>query len=420
MNNYSQKALAALHQQKLAGFKANFKLALAQDSDDDLFALASQLYAVGFSTEAKQIYQKLLKKYPNEDQIKSNLAEIAIDDGHDDQALNYLSQIKPSSPDYVQSLMIAADLYQTQGLLEVSKQKLLKAKRIAPHEDVITFALAELDFTMGLFDEAIPQYLHLLKKGNIHYSGVNVVERLGVAYANSGMFKHAVGYLKQIDFKHASTDIQFQTAFTYLQLKNYQKAAALFKRLNKADDQYATAYPSWGQALEHLGKRKAALKVYQSGLKIDKFNENLWALAGDAALKLNQLKAAAKYYLKGNQIAPDNIALVIKYSNLLIRTHEDQKNAKFLSNYIKNDSLDPQLLWNLATINRRLQSPKVAEGYYHHALGYFADNPAFLKEAALFYREIGKLKASQPLIQKYLKLVPDDNEMLTLAEEDQD
>lgn len=415
--NYSQKALSALHHQKLSDFKTNYQLALKLDSDDDLYALASQLYNVGFSVQAKSIYLQLLKKYPNEGQLKSNLAEIAIDDGQDDKALNYLSQIQPDSPDYVQSLMVAADLYQTQGLLGVSKQKLLTAKKLAPHEDVITFALAELDFTMRRYDDAIPLYLHLLKKGNLHYSEVNLVERLGVAYANAGMFDHAVGYLKQIDFQHSAPDIQFETAFTYLQLKRYKTALKLFERLHRRDDQYATLYPYWGDTLEHLNRPRRALKVYQSGLRVDQFNEKLWAKAGDAALKLNNVDLAGRYYRKGNRIDPENVIIVVKYSNFLIRDRRYQDNVKFLASYVRDDSLDPQLLWNLATSYHHLSNLKLAEGYYRHAESYFADDADFLKEAALFYREIGKMKASYHLLKQYIKMEPNDSEMFNLLEE---
>ena len=415
--NYSQKALTALHHQKLADFKTNYQAALKNDNDDDLYALASQLYNVGFSVPAKRIYLKLLKKYPSEDQLKSDLAEIAIDDGQDDKALNYLSQIKSGSPDYVQSLMVAADLYQTQGLLGVSKQKLLTAKKLAPHEDVITFALAELDFTMRRYNDAIPLYLHLIKKGNLHYSEVNLVERIGVAYANAGMFNHAVGYLKQIDFQHSAPDIQFETAFTYLQLKKYKTALKLFERLQRRDDQYATLYPYWGDTLEQLGKRHRALKVYQSGLRVDQFNEKLWTKAGDAALKLNKVQLAERYYRKGNQINPENVIIVVKYSNFLIRARRYRDNVKFLSRYVRDDSLDPQLLWNLATSYHHLGSLKLAQGYYHHAASYFADDADFLKEAALFYREIGKMKVSYHLLKQYIKLEPNDTEMFNLLAE---
>ena len=415
--NYSQKALLALHHQKLPGFKANYQLALKHDNDDDLYALAAQLYSVGFSVQAKQIYQRLLHKYPNEDELKSNLAEIAIDDGQDNRALNYLSQIKPSSPDYVQSLMVAADLYQTQGLLEVSRQKLLKARRLAPHENVIMFALAELDFTMRRYDRAIPLYLHLIKKGILEYSEVNLVERIGVAYANDGRFDHAIGYLKQIDVQHSSPDTQFETAFTDLQLHRYQQAAKRFKQLHQSDDQYATLYPYWGDTLMHLHRIRRALKIYQAGLRVDQFDEKLWLKAGNAAMKADQAKLAAKYYYKGHQIDPENLTLAVKYSSFLVQVHRDHQNARFLKPYVQNDDLDPQLLWNLATSYRRMDDQQSASGYYHHAEAYFADDPDFLREAGLFYREIGHFKESRKLLKEYVKLVPNDHEILRLLNE---
>lgn len=57
-----------------------------------------------------------------------------------------------------------ADLYQMQGLFEVSEQKLLKAQAILPDEPVIDFALGELYFTQGAYGKAVRQFKKRPKK----------------------------------------------------------------------------------------------------------------------------------------------------------------------------------------------------------------------------------------------------------------
>ncbi|WP_034996284.1 tetratricopeptide repeat protein, partial [Liquorilactobacillus vini] len=116
---YSEKTLTQI---KLGNFDLadqELQLALLKDQPDFLFNLAEELQQLGFSDWAKDIYQTLLKRFPEEDQLKTALAEIAINNGQDDQALAYLSQIGPASPAYLNALLVAADLYQTQGLFEV-------------------------------------------------------------------------------------------------------------------------------------------------------------------------------------------------------------------------------------------------------------------------------------------------------------
>ncbi len=123
-----KKALDQLEGGQIDDFKKSFQQALDNDSDDLLYSLAEELYSLGFSNYSNTIYEKLFKKYPDDDGLKINLAELAIDDDKDDKALNYLSQVSSDSDEYVRSLMVAADLYQTQGMFEISEQKLLEAQ----------------------------------------------------------------------------------------------------------------------------------------------------------------------------------------------------------------------------------------------------------------------------------------------------
>lgn len=111
-----------------------------------------------------------IDRYPEEDDIRVNLADIAIDEDKNDEALDYLNQVSEDSEAFVRALMVAADLYQTQELFEVSEQKLLQAQTLAPEEPAIIFALAELYFTMREFTKAIPLYLDLIDPDLMHFS----------------------------------------------------------------------------------------------------------------------------------------------------------------------------------------------------------------------------------------------------------
>lgn len=201
------------------------------------------------------------------------MAELAIDDDHDDQALNYLSQVAPDSDEYVRSLMVAADLYQTQGMFEISEQKLLAAQKLAPDEDVIKFALAEFYFTTRNYRKAINLYLDLIKSGTLEMSAVNLIERLGVSYAEIGKFEQALGYLEQIKPIHMNSDVKFELAFTYFNLKEYQKAIKAFQDLRDSDPQYSSLYPYLADAYVNLKRVDEALKAIQEGISIDQFNE---------------------------------------------------------------------------------------------------------------------------------------------------
>ncbi|WP_024746263.1 tetratricopeptide repeat protein [Levilactobacillus namurensis] len=418
--SYAQTALDQLEKGQLADFKKQYALALRHDDDDTLFSLAEELYSLGFLNQSRRIYEKLLAKYPEEDELRTNLADIAIDEDKDDQALDYLNQVKPDSPAYVEALMVAADLYQTQELFEVSEQKLLTAKKVAPDEPVITFALAELYFTMREFRKAIPLYLDLIKAGTTELSKVNLVERLGVAYANAGRFEQAIGYLKQIHSGDMTPDVKFETAFTYLQLKDRPAAIRLFNELKDTDAHYTSLYPYLGQALEQENRLAEALTALQEGLGVDQYNEKLWLQAAHVATRLDDEALAEKYLKKGHDLDHDDLSAVIQLSNLYVKQERWDENTALVVPYLQEDNTDPQLYWNLAVTAEHQEDFAKARQYYDAAAPYFMDQADFLKPAIYFYREEGAQKQVVDLLKAYLKVVPDDQEMALMLDSYQD
>lgn len=416
--SYSQTALDELEGGQLDAFKKSFKQALNNDSDDLLYSLAEELYSLGFSSYSETIYQQLSKKYPNDDGLKINLAELAIDADKDDQALSYLSQVSQQSPEYVRSLMVAADLYQTQGLFEISEQKLLEAQNLAPDEPVIEFAIAEFYFTTRHYRKAINNYLDLIKSGTLEMSSVNLVERLGVSYAEIGKFEQALGYLEQIKPVHMNSDVKFELAFTYFSLKDYQKAIETFEDLRDSDPQYSSLYPYLADSLVNQKRVDEALKVIQEGISIDQFNEKIWQKAGQIALMAGEDELSLHYLKKGQEIAPDDMEILTLLSDRYVSHQRHRDNLKLLEPILADHVFDAHLAYNLALSYQATGNVKKAAENYEIANHELADNPDFLKHAALFYRQTGEVDQERDYLKKYLALVPGDMEMASLYEED--
>ena len=417
---YSEKMLDQLSSGQLDDAKKSFASALRHDDDDMLYSLAEELYGLGFVRQAQRTYLKLLERYPDEDQLRAALADIAIDEGNNDEALSYLDQIKPESNAYVQSLLVAADLYQTQELFEVSEQKLIEAYNQAPEEPVVLFALAEFYYMMGQYETAIPYYFSLIEQGETNFAQVDLAGRLGISYAQSGKFETAIGYLKQVKPEFQSSDIRFQTGFTQLQLKQYEAAIEVFKDLQEQDPQYATVYPYLAQAYEKLERYSEALTALQEGLGVDQYNEQLYQQAAAVASHLDDEDLMERYLSKAHGLDPENIAITIEYSNLLLKRRKYAQNIELLLPAVKSDQTDPQIYWNLAVSYQDQDQYDQAQKYYDAALPYFNDQPEFVKQTVYFYREMGQRETMLEQLKKYVQLVPDDSEMALLLEETED
>lgn len=418
--SYSAKVISMIEMGKFDDVETEFEKALQNDNADLVYSLAEELYSMGFSELAQKAYQFLLDEYPEEDQLRTALADIAISEGNNDEALDYLAAVKPNSDAYLNSLLVAADLYQTQGLFEVSEQKLLSALAIAPEEPILIFALAEFYFDIKKYHHALPLYLKLIKSGHTELSQVNITQRLGFSYAVIGKFEQALGYLEQVHEDDIDFDTRFQLAFTELQLKQYDEAIKNFTKLKKSSTDYTTVYPYLAEAYEQQGLLQQALEVLQEGLRVDQYNIKLYQLASSVALKLQQPKLAEKHLRSALALEPDNMTIVIQLSNLLVELKKYHENIELLTDYLQKDETDPQLYWNLGKSYAEIEDDKHALENYQVAARAFDNQPDFLREASFFYRKVGRLEEAKKFVGEYLELVPEDLEMLDLQDELQD
>lgn len=415
--SYSETMLDQLSGGQLDDAKKSFALALRNDDDDTLYSLAEELYGLGFLNQSRRTYLKLLEKYPDEDQLRTALADIAIDEGESDEALSYLDQINEDSPAYLESLLVAADLYQTQELFEVSERKLLNAYEIAPDEPVVLFALAEFYYMMGQYEQAIPYYFDLIKSGETTFAQVDLAGRIGTAEAQRGHFEQALGYLEQVKPEFQTSDIKFQTGFTQLQLKQTKDAIETLENLREEDPQYATLYQPLAQAYQQDNDEEQALQTLKEGMGVDEYNENLYEYAADVASHLDEEQLVGEYLLDAYQINPENLSIVLKYSNWLLKQNQYSANVELLKPIIEQDEVDPQMYWNLAISYQHTEKLELAGQYFEAAQPFFTDQPDFLRQATYYYREMGQFDQMLETLRKYVALVPDDAEMALMLED---
>lgn len=414
---YSERMLDQLDKGQLKEAKKSYIWALRKDDDETLFNLAEELYGLGFDKRAKRIYEKLLDSYPDDDELRTNLAEIAIDEGKNDQALNYLAAIKPGSDAYIQSLLVSADLYQTEGELEVSESKLQEAYRQDPDEPAVLFANAELFYLMGNFERAIPFYFALIQKGYTNFAKVDLAGRLAMSYAQSGRYEQALGYFKQVDPTSQNSDIRFQMGMTQLHLKDYSSAEKTLADLIDNDPDYPSAYPQLAIAQENQGNYEGALKTMQEGLGIDQYNEQLFMMAGQLADRLGKNKLGSQYLIKAHQLNPESLTITLALSEHLIQQGDHRENLDLLLPLINNDEVDPQVEWNLARSYQAQDEIEKAGKFYQAAALGLKDDSQFLHDYADWARESGDLQTEKSALSRYVKLEPTDTEMAQRLDE---
>ena len=231
-----------------------------------------------------------------------------------------------------------------------------------------------------------------------------------MAYAQSGHYEQALGYLKQVAPAYQTSDVRFQTGLTQLELGEFKDAIETLTDLIKDDDQYASAYPALARAYEQTQQYEAGLKAIQEGLGVDQYNENLFALAARMASHVGDFKLMQKYLQQAHELDPDNLTITLEYSNLLIKLGEHLVNVKLLVPLVKADEVDPQLDWNLA-VSYQYWKIRPGRAVHQAAMPSYNENVDFLKSLISFYQETGQRDLMIDEMEHYVRLNPADTEM---------
>lgn len=415
--NYGEQMIEALQNNALEEAQELFIEALEKDQPEELYVLADTLYQLGFLAETKAIYEHLLIDFSHDDELKIGLAEIAIEEDDIDGAMDWLMAIEEESPAYPQALLVSADLYQVQGLYEVSEQKLLLAKELLPDEPILTFALAELYFVMGKYAQAIYGYEELSEAGLGEISGINLAQRIGSAYSAVGDFEQAIPYLELAEKENETTDLLFELGFTYLQNKEYRRASETLFKLKELDPSYTSLYPYLAKSLEEENQLDRATEVIREGLRADQYNPELFYYAADLFLKLGDEEQGEYYYQESLELNPDNETVQLALINLYLKQERFSEAVAKIETALENEEADAQFYWSLALAQEGLENYAKAAEAYQTAYPSFTRNKDFLKAYALFLREEGALKLTKEVIEKYLEIESSDEEMIAILDE---
>ncbi len=383
-------------------------------TDEEKFAIYELYYEWGFFEKAVSILEDLLALYPGEGELIVPLTEMYIELKRDDEAIELLNQIGWEDPFYLEGLLHLADMYQTQGLFEVAEQKLLEAKKIAPDEMIIDFALGEFLFSIGQANRAIPFYKKVLEEEE-ELNGVDITERLAECHASIGHYEEALHYFGEI--KTENPDTLFKYGLTAKGAKRLDIAIKIWQKLISLDPHYHSVYPELARVMQEENLIKDAFAVAKKGLIQDEYNKELYLIAGQLAAKL-QKKEAAFTYLK------EAVALDLDYQEavlLLIELYKDQEQQGQIIDLITSiqkdmGANDPMYDWELAKAFAEVEQFTKAMHAYRRAADHLTHNSDFLKEYGYFLTEEGLPKEAIKVLEKYVAINPFDEDVLAFTE----
>lgn len=404
-----------LEQGKVEEANQFFNKVFSEGTDEEVFDLAEEVRQLGFLEEAKKLYNRLLERYPDEGELLVALAEIYIQLDEEDEALSILEKITKDDPFYVQSLLLLADLYEAQGLFEVSVQKLLQAEKIAPNEPIIQFALAELYASIGRFAEAVYKYEHILKD-TTEIANINLHKRLADVYAASGEFEKALHHYDHALEDQLDIDVLFGYGLTAYQAGFYEKAIEKLSDVKELDHEYFSLYLPLAKSYEHIEDLENALKTLREGQEVNPFQKELHFLAGKINLKLGNEMDAEECLLEAIKLDPSYLDAYLTLNKLYLSNERNEDLIHLAEPLLAEGEEDPDFLWDYAIACEKEEKYSDALNAYRSAYRYLKENNEFLQSYGFFLIEEGNYTEAIEVFNKLQKSDPTNVEYMDVLE----
>ena len=319
-----------------------------------------------------------------------------------------MEAIDQSSDEYIASLMVAADLYQTQGLFEVAEQKLIEAKQLAPNEVLIDFAQAELAFSLGKYDDALFNYRKIHQQ-NDQIAEVDLTLRIAESLAAIGEFEEALDYYQDVEID--DPEILFRYGFIAYQANRMDIAIHTWEELLKQDPEYGSVYNYLAEAYQEEGLIDQGYQATQKGLEIDPLNKELLLTAASLARKVGQNDESYRLARKAISIDPGYKAGILFLIENYRKEDDFEAIIDLLTHIIEQGEEDGYYKWELAKAYEAEETYDLALKYYQDAYNDFKDDSDFLKAYGYFLVEEGMREEAVQIFTRYLSIDPSDVEI---------
>lgn len=387
-----------IHLQHLEHLDDEVNNAIGSDDVEALFVLGETLYQYGLVPQGLKVFERLYQQFPEETELLVYYVEGLIDEDKKDEAL----QVLHHSPLTVERLMLEADLYQQQDMLEVAMEKLKQAESMASDDIIIIFALAELLYYDGQYLPAARRYETLLNNDETEINQINIYSRIADAMLQSGNYEEAEEYYQSIDNNQMTSDDYFKKAIAFQKNDHLPDAIQTLVSLLDKDPDYMQAYLLLVNLYEAERMYEEAILTGQKGIQLNEFFKELMVDTARIMLRKND-ERAEDYLIQALTIDPAYTEAAILLSDYYKETEQYEPMFRLFS-LLDEEDIDPIVKWNLAYSYQQEERDKEAQHFYALAYEDLSENVDFLND---YYEYLTEIRADALHVEQQLtKLDP--------------
>ncbi|HCT0492300.1 TPA: hypothetical protein K8029_000315 [Staphylococcus pseudintermedius] len=392
------KLIDDINLQKLDQLDSRVQEALQSDNDDALFVLGETLYQFGLTPQGLEVFRTLYMKYPDEDEILIYFIDGLISENQTDEALEFLNEV-PLTPE---RLMLEADLYQQINMIDIAIEKIEQAIELQPADPIVHFALAELLYYDGQYLRASREYDTVLESGEYEINGVNLFSRIADNSLQSGNYTDALRWFDEINDNELTSDDYLKKAIAYEKNDMTHEAIKLVKTLLQKDPDFIQGYYYLQQLYENEKTFGDAIEIGQEGLRLNQFYKELMYSTGALQIEHGDQNEGVTLLKQALEVDPGYQEPLLMLADFL-RNKEDYEALIELVQYVDEEDMDPQFMWQLAYALGQEERDKEAQHFYGLAFASMLDNIDFLKDYYYYLIEIGQIEPAKSILQLLLQ-----------------
>jgi tetratricopeptide (TPR) repeat protein len=297
--------------------------------------------------QAKGLYEKILKKQPNNPDVLHLLGVLLSQCGDHDSAVRYISKallFNPSNADLHYNL---GNAFQKKGDLDEAINAFQTALGLNPNLVDAHYNLGVALLEKGQLDQAINSFRKALQLNSNLY---DAYYNLGNAYRDKGQLDEAISSYQKAIQLNPNFAPGYCNLGSVLQQKGLPEEAIIsYQRAIRHNPDFAEAHYNLGNVfLQDKGQVDEAISCYQKALQIKPDYPDALINLGVALKNKGQVDEAIIRYQKALQITPDNGNA---YFNFGLAVEDKGRLEEAISYYRKAVQIDPGLVyahWNLS------------------------------------------------------------------------
>lgn len=384
-------------------------------SDEDRLAISDLYLELGLADRAITILSKLYVAYEGEPNVALSLAEAYLDQDREEEAIAVLEKIEADDAETkIRSLVLLADLYQSQGLDEVAVKKLLEALEQNPNEPLLIYGLAELYVSIGSFEQAIPLYGRLNQMSlpeEIDYQA-DYAEALTMV----GSFEEALAEYEKAS--HRSLNTVFGHAMTAHRIGREEIAIKQFEELRAMDPDFTSLYLPYTETLEAAGRLEEALDMINQGITRDDYNDELRIVKAKLLLKQRQQDEAIEELREALALNPESLQATELLLSILFDMADYDAVLETID-ALEDHATSPTMTWYKAKVMYEQEAYEQAVTLYRSVESVFSEDVSFVREWATLLVEEGRRDEAIRVIEQSLAQIVDVEDRQMLEEERQ-